>query len=107
MHDDIKVFLSGIENNVITPSSPMAFRFDSWKISKIVNEVKTCKACGIDEIPNEFLKCGRQTLITSLIDLFTLITDLETVPDDWQIGIVKPLHKSGSCMILIVTGVLP
>jgi hypothetical protein len=29
MHDDIKVFLSGIENNVITPSSPMAFRFDS------------------------------------------------------------------------------
>ena len=34
------------------------------------------KTCGIDEIPNEFLKFGGQTLITSLIDLFRLISDL-------------------------------
>jgi hypothetical protein len=68
----------------------------SGKTSKIVNEVKAGKACGIDEIPNEFLKFGGQTLITSLIDLFTLISDLETVPGDWQIGKANPLHKSRS-----------
>jgi hypothetical protein len=50
----------------------------------------------ISVIPNEFLKFGGQTLITSLIDLFTLISDLETVPGDWQIGKANPLHKSRS-----------
>ena len=36
-------------------------------------------------------------LITSRIDLFTLISNLETVvPDEWEICIIKPLHKSGS-----------
>ena len=28
--------------------------------------------------------------------LFTIITDLEAVPDDWQNGIIKPLPKAGS-----------
>jgi hypothetical protein len=27
---------------------------------------------------------------------FTAISDIELIPDDWQKGIVKPLHKSGS-----------
>ena len=108
MYDDIKVFLSSIENSVITPSSPIQVKFDSGKISKIVNEVKAGKACGIDKIPNELLQFGSQTLITSLIDLSTLISDLETVPDDWQIGIIKSLNKKMvPCMILIITGVLP
>ena len=45
MYDDIKVFLSSIENSVITPSSPIPVKFDSGQISKIVKEVKTGKAC--------------------------------------------------------------
>ncbi|VDI39242.1 Hypothetical predicted protein [Mytilus galloprovincialis] len=39
---------------------------------------------------------GGDALVDSLVDLFTIITDLEAVPDDWQNGIIKPLPKAGS-----------
>jgi hypothetical protein len=35
-------------------------------------------------------------MVSSLTELFTAISDIELIPDDWQKGIVKPLHKSGS-----------
>jgi len=92
MHDDIKVFHYSIENNVITPSTPIPVKIDSVRISKIANEVKVGQACGIDDIPNEFLKFEGQALMTPLIDLFTLISDFENEPDDCQIGVLKPLH---------------
>jgi hypothetical protein len=31
-----------------------------------------------------------------LLDLFTKITDLEKIPEDWHKGIIKPIHKGGS-----------
>ena len=35
-------------------------------------------------------------MIRSLVDMFTAISDIEVIPDDWHSGIIKPLHKSGS-----------
>jgi hypothetical protein len=32
----------------------------------------------------------------SYVDMFTAISDIEVIPDDWHIGIIRPLHKSGS-----------
>ena len=51
---------------------------------------------GYDEIPNEFLKYGGKAMLSSLVDLFTAISDFEQIPSDWQNGIIKPIHKSGS-----------
>ena len=51
---------------------------------------------GYDEIPNEFLKYGGKAMLSSLIDLFTAISDFEQIPSDWQNGVIKPIHKSGS-----------
>ena len=31
-----------------------------------------------------------------MLDLFTKITDLEKIPEDWHKGIIKPIHKRGS-----------
>jgi hypothetical protein len=62
---------------------------------KMLSSVRL-SACGIDEIPNEFLKYGGNTLLNSLLDLFTKITDLEKLPEDWHKGIIKPFHKGGS-----------
>ena len=36
------------------------------------------------------------TLLNSLLDLFTKITDFEKIPEDWPKGIIKPIHKGGS-----------
>jgi hypothetical protein len=59
--------------------------------------LKSGKAPGVDDIPNDFLKYGGDSMVRSLTELFfTAISDIELIPDDWQKGIVKPLHKSGS-----------
>ena len=51
---------------------------------------------GYEDIPNEFLKYGGKAILSSLVDLFTAISDFEQIPSDWQNGIIKPIHKSGS-----------
>jgi hypothetical protein len=58
--------------------------------------LKSGKAPGVDDIPNDFLKYGGDSMTSSLTELFTAISDIEPIPDDWQTGIVKPLHTSGS-----------
>ena len=35
-------------------------------------------------------------MISSLANLFIAVTDLETIPLDWQRGIIVPIHQSGS-----------
>jgi hypothetical protein len=39
-------------------------------------------------------------MLNSLVDLFTVVSDLEIIPSEWKNGIIKPLHKSGSAMDL-------
>jgi hypothetical protein len=65
-------------------------------IKSVLESLGSGKACGIDEISNEFLRYGGNTLLNSLLDLFTKITDLEKIPEDSHKGIIKPIHKRGS-----------
>ena len=69
----------------------------------LLSSLKSGKACGIDEIPNESLKYGGDAMLNSLLDLFTIITDTEKVPDNWHQGIriIKPLHKKGGGVLFM------
>ena len=92
----VNTLVSKIDNNMIYPTSPLNLKIDGKMISDILNKLKSGKACGIDNIPNEFLKYGGNSLSNSLTKFFTKITDLEIIPDEWFKGIIKPLHKGGS-----------
>jgi hypothetical protein len=87
----------------VSVNSPILVKFSKEQIGKIVNRLHTGKSSGIDEIPNEFLKFGGEPLFSSLVDLFTIISDLETIPEEWGKGIIKPLHKSGHIIVSIQT----
>ena len=65
-------------------------------IKSVLERLRSGKACGIDEILNEFLKYGGNSLLNSLLDLFTKINYPEKIPDDRHKGIIKPIHKGGS-----------
>jgi hypothetical protein len=93
---EIEDFISNVNNNEVSVNSPILVKFSKEQIGKIVNRLHSGKSSGIDEIPNEFLKFGSELLVNSLVDLFTIISDLETIPDEWGKGIIKPLHKSGT-----------
>jgi hypothetical protein len=60
----------------------MILAYTLYNIKSVFESLRSGKVCGIDEIPNEFLKYGGNTLLNSLLDLFTKITDLEKIPED-------------------------
>ena len=95
MKKEIEDFISNVNNNEVSVNSPNLLKFSKEQIGKIVNRDHSDKSSDIDEIPNEFLKFGGELLVNSLVDLFTVISDLETIPDEWGKGIIKSLHKSG------------
>jgi hypothetical protein len=61
-------------------------------IEKILKELQSGKAVGPDDMPNELLKYGGDIIMSSLADLLIAVTDLETIPLDWQKGIIVPIH---------------
>ena len=77
-----------------------SLRFSRSSIETSLKNLANGKAVGDDGIPNEFLKNGGEAMLNSLVDLFTVVSDLEIIPSEWKNGIIKPLHKSGSAMDL-------
>lgn len=69
--------------------------FNHVNVSGAVKQLKLGKACGVDKIPNEFLKKGGENMINSIISLFHMFQLFEKYPEDWFCSIVKPLHKGG------------
>jgi len=61
-------------------------------IKNVLKELQSGKAVGPDGMPNELLKYGGDIMLSSLAVLFIAIPDLETIPLDWQKGIILPIH---------------
>ena len=57
-----------------------------------MKELQSGKVVGPDGLPNEFLKYGDDIMMSSLEDLTIPVTDLATIPLDWQNGISVPIH---------------
>ena len=92
----VKTFLDNIKNNKVPTQNMFSLEVKSSSIETILKGLQSGKAVGPDGIPNEFLKYGGDIMISSFADLFTAVTDLETIPLDWQRGIIVPIYKSGS-----------
>lgn len=78
---------------------PITFDFDG--IVKIIDRLKICSSAGPDDINSKILK---NTKIYSAIILYKIFQQsLETgiLPEDWLIGKVVPLHKSGDKHVAI------
>ena len=90
----VKTFLDNIKNNKVPTQNSLEVKRPS--IEKILKELQSGKVVGPYGIPNEFLKYGGDIMISSLADRFIAVTDLETIPLDWQRGIIVPIYKSGS-----------
>ena len=72
-----------------------SIKITKLEIASRLRKLKNGKSCGIDDIPNEFLKYGGESMIHALSNLLTYISDMETIPREWGQGLIKPIHKSG------------
>ena len=77
------------ENSIIN----MAFTFE--EISKTIRNLKNNKACGIDNIINEYLKNSPVEMLELVVQMFNTVLETSIVPTTWCIGMIQPLYKKG------------
>ena len=58
-----------------------------------ISKLKSKKASGRDSILNEMIKHGRYYLMPSSEKMFNDILNSGTFPNDWNIGVVKPIYR--------------
>ena len=83
-----------LENESVFSGNAIAdISFDIKELECTIKQLHNGKACGIDQIPNEFLKKGGLKLISTLKDIFLKVKQLESIPNEWKDGLLRPLHK--------------
>ena len=58
-------------------------------------QLKNYKAPGSDGIPAELYKCGGDVIAIAMLDVLAQVWLDETLPIDWNKGIICPIHKKG------------
>ena len=66
------------------------------ELYKAVNKLQKGKACGLDLISNEMIKCSLPLVKTVMLKLFNACLDSGYYPASWCKGYIIPIHKSGS-----------
>ena len=59
-----------------------------------IKKLKNNKACGLDYVLNEFLKVSCDKMISIYTKLFNVVLSTGIVPENWTIGVIKPLYKN-------------
>ena len=77
-----------------TPSSLMK-EVDSDEIMKGIKALKKGKAVATDLISNDIIIATAEIITPFLVALFNKIIKYEITPEDWALGIIIPLFKSG------------
>jgi hypothetical protein len=60
-----------------------------------IQKLKNNRAPGEDNITAELIKYGGKAVTEAVHELFTLIWETEQIPDNWRIGIIRPIFKKG------------
>lgn len=79
-------------NHSISEDLNSDFTFE--EVKKIIKKLKSNKACGVDNVSNEFLKNCPDTVISLIVGIFNLVLKTGVVPTDWCVGIIQPLYKN-------------
>ena len=65
------------------------------ELEYVISRLKTKKATGPDNIPNEFWKLNSDHIRKWLFRIFQLCLNLKKIPNSWKAGITVLFHKSG------------
>ena len=79
-----------------TSDSRFDIDFDALEIKRLLSNVNSNKACGPDGIHGKILKHCAAGLAHPLSMLFRLSYNSGSLPRDWKVANVVPVHKKGS-----------
>ena len=77
-----------------TANSELDVKITEDEIKKAMKGLKSGKACGIDSITNEFIKCTSDVMMPVYCKLFNHVFDTGILPDSWLNGIIVPIYKN-------------
>ncbi|XP_071960018.1 uncharacterized protein [Antedon mediterranea] len=69
--------------------------FSCEDVKYAVSLCKNNKSPGNDNISNELIKNGGNTIVATLYKLFKRLSHLECIPDEWNNGTIVPIFKKG------------
>ena len=64
------------------------------EIKSAIKKLKNGKACGDDNIVNEYLKSSVDCMMNVYYILFNMVFKSGIIPDGWTIGIINPIYKN-------------
>lgn len=64
------------------------------EIVNSINSLKNNKAPGYDNVMNEHIKTTMSNFLPLYENLFNIIFDTGIVPEEWLIGIIRPIYKN-------------
>lgn len=76
-------------------------KFDFEEIQIIVNQLKTRKSPGLDNVSNFMIKNGGEVMIKYLCLIFNNIYETEIFPDAWNKGKIIPIPKNAKRRVKI------
>ena len=77
------------------PDTDLNAEFTVEEVEYRIKRLHNSRACGADFVRNEMLKSCPRGLIKIFTRLFNVILGNSLIPEEWCLGIIMPLHKSG------------
>ena len=67
----------------------------AFEVEMAIEELKSHKSPGIDQIPAELIKTGGRKIPYEIYKLIISIWKKEELPEEWKESIVVPIYKKG------------
>ena len=65
------------------------------KVYRLLSSLNPCKSTGIDKIPAKIIRIASPIIANSLTKIFNRAISNESIPSEWKVARVMPLHKKG------------
>ncbi|KAK6185732.1 hypothetical protein SNE40_007900 [Patella caerulea] len=91
---------SNVEKNLLTSDNvnhELDAAFNESEINKCIDNLKTNKACGVNNELNEYIKCTKGFIIRIYANLFNVILNSGLIPTPWVMGMITPIYKNKGC----------
>ena len=86
--------MSSNETNEYSESDTLNVPISGVEVTTAVKRLKNGKPCGEDNIINEKIRAFSENHLDMLAQIFNVVLLSGHIPNDWLIGIIKPIYKN-------------
>jgi hypothetical protein len=87
--------VNDIRQTEIHTAEPLVPEPSAFEVELAIEELKSHKSPGIDQIPAELIKTGEKTIRPVIHKLINSIWNKEELLEEWNESIIVPIHKKG------------